>query len=121
MPVPPAPEPVARPEPEPEHVTQPWPEPELSAEPQRDEPEPLPAPEPGEEEAVDPRAEELRRRLDESRTLVEEREEFESGETTIDQVETAVATRDLPDPDERRRQVHEEGQAVIDRMKGDPA
>ena len=60
----------------------------------------------GEPEApTDPRAEELRARLDESRPVVEDREEFESAETTVDAVDA------VPDPDERRRSVHAEGRA----------
>src|SRR5919205_2367411 len=51
----------------------------------------------------DPRAAELRRKLAEARTMVEEREEFESAETPVDRAEPA------PDVDERRRRVHEEG------------
>ena len=35
----------------------------------------------------DPRAGELRERLEESRTVVDEREEFESAETPVDEVE----------------------------------
>jgi hypothetical protein len=64
-------------------------------------------------EPADSRAEELRQRLDESRAVVDEREEFEAAETTVDAVES------LPeDPDERRRAVHAEGRSVVDRMKG---
>lgn len=57
------------------------------------------------EETSDPRAEELKRRLDESRALVEEREEFESGETPIDAVE------------DRRRAVHERARESIDELR----
>jgi hypothetical protein len=64
-------------------------------------------------EPVDPRADELRRRLDESRTVVEDREEFEGAETTVDRAEPVPS-----DPDERRRQVHAEGQSAVDRMRG---
>jgi hypothetical protein len=68
----------------------------------------------GEPEApTDPRAEDLRARLDESRPVVEDREEFESAETTVDAVDA------VPDPDERRRAVHAEGRAAVDRMRGD--
>ncbi|HEY7708284.1 MAG TPA: hypothetical protein VH968_14060 [Gaiellaceae bacterium] len=67
-----------------------------------------PRPEP----VVDPRADALRERLDESRVVVEDREEFESAETTVDEVEA------VPDPDERRRAVHAEGRAAVDRMRG---
>ncbi len=65
---------------------------------------------------VDPRAEDLRRRLEESRPVVEEREEFEAAETTVDAAEA------LPeDPDARRRAVHAEGRATLDEMKGPTA
>lgn len=63
-------------------------------------------------EAADPRADELRSRLDESRPVVEDREEFEGAETTVDAVDA------IPDPDERRRSVHAEGRSVVDRMRG---
>jgi hypothetical protein len=62
--------------------------------------------------AEDPRAEELRRKLDESRTIVEEREEFEAAETPVDEV---------PEPaevDDRRKAVHERGRAAADEMRG---
>jgi hypothetical protein len=61
--------------------------------------------------AADPRADELRRKLDESKPLVEEREEFESGETTVDTVDSATL-------DEKRAALHERGQAVAREMKG---
>jgi hypothetical protein len=68
-----------------------------------------------EPEPVDPRAEELRRRLEESRPVVEEREEFEAAETTVDTVE------DVPeDPDARRRAVHAEGRSTVERMETPP-
>ena len=73
--------------------------------PVRAEPEPPP----------DPRARELRRRLDESRAVVDERERFESGETTVDQAEPAPA-----DPDARRRSVHEQARSVVDEMRREP-
>jgi hypothetical protein len=60
----------------------------------------------------DPRAEELRRKLEESRSIVEEREEFEAAETPVDQVEPAPE-----DPAQRRREVHEEGRATVERMR----
>jgi hypothetical protein len=62
--------------------------------------------------ASDPRAEELRRRLDESRGLVDAREEFESAETPVDQAEP-------PDVADRRRAVHERGRAAADEMRGE--
>ena len=60
----------------------------------------------------DPRAEELRARLDESRAVVDDREEFEGAETTVDAVDA------VPEPEERRRAVHAEGRAAVDRMRG---
>jgi hypothetical protein len=64
-------------------------------------------------EPVDPRAEELRRRLEESRPVVDDREEFEAAETTVDTVDSVPE-----DPEARRRAVHMEGRSVVDRMKG---
>jgi hypothetical protein len=78
---------------------------------------PLPAPEPAAEPPapqVDPRAEELRRKLEESRLLVNERDEFESGETTVDEAQTAQS------PDDRRRRVHEEARTQVERMRSTP-
>jgi hypothetical protein len=66
---------------------------------------PAPAP------AEDPRAAELRQKLDESRTLADERDEFESGETPVDQAEPAGV-------EDRRRAVHERGRAAADQMRG---
>jgi hypothetical protein len=62
----------------------------------------------------DPRAEELRRKLAEARTMVEEREEFESAETPVDRAEPA------PKVDERRKRVHEEGRRTAERMRRRP-
>jgi hypothetical protein len=64
--------------------------------------------------APDPRAEELRRKLDESRSMVQEREEFEGAELTVDRAEPAPE-----DPESRRRAVHEAGRATIEQMRGD--
>jgi hypothetical protein len=64
----------------------------------------------------DPRAAELRQRLDESRALVTEREEFESAETTVDRAAPGAA----PDVEDRRRSVHERGRAAAERMRGRP-
>jgi hypothetical protein len=61
---------------------------------------------------ADPRAEELRRKLEESRSIVEEREEFEGAEIPVDEVEPAPE-----DPEARRRAVHEEGRATAERMR----
>lgn len=57
-------------------------------------------------ELPDPRADELRRKLDESRELVGEQEDLSSGETPVD-------------ADERRREVHDRGRAAIDEMRGE--
>src|SRR2546423_4540460 len=59
----------------------------------------------------DARAEELRRKLAESRTIVEEREEFESAETPVDRAEPA------PEVDERRKRVHDEGRRTAECMR----
>jgi hypothetical protein len=58
----------------------------------------------------DPRAEELRRRLEESRSLAGEREEFEAAETPVDLAEA-------PRVEDRRSRVHEEGRDVVERMR----
>jgi hypothetical protein len=55
----------------------------------------------------DPRAEELKRKLEESRSLVEEREAFEEGETPVD----------AADPDDRRRSVHDRGRSALEDMQ----
>jgi hypothetical protein len=60
---------------------------------------------------ADPRADELRRKLDESKTLVDEREQFESGETTVDAVDPATVER-------KRTAAHERGQEAVREMKG---
>jgi hypothetical protein len=60
----------------------------------------------------DPRAEELRRKLDESRTIVEEREEFEAAEAPVDEVPEPAEVED------RRKAVHERGRAAADEMRG---
>jgi hypothetical protein len=62
---------------------------------------------------ADPRAEELRRKLDESRSLVDERDEFEGAELTVDRAEPAPE-----DPESRRRAVHEQGREAVERMRG---
>ena len=59
---------------------------------------------------TDPRADELRRKLEESRSIVQEREEFEVGETPVDQAEPV-------DPAQRRREVHEEARATVEQMR----
>jgi hypothetical protein len=61
--------------------------------------------------AADPRADELRRKLDDSKQLVEEREQFESGETSVDEVESATL-------EGKRAAVHERGHAAAREMRG---
>ncbi len=63
---------------------------------------------PAAEQEFDPAAE-LRRKLDESRAVVDEREEFEAGETPVDRAESI---------EDRRRRVHEAGRAALDDMQG---
>lgn len=59
-------------------------------------------------EVSDPRVEELRAKLEESKPLVTERDSFEEAETPVD----AAA-----DPESRRRDVHEAARARIDELK----
>ncbi len=66
---------------------------------------PLPSPEPSAEDA---RAEELKAKLAEARAAADDREQFEAGETPVDQ---AV------DPEARRRAVHEQARDTIDEMR----
>jgi hypothetical protein len=65
-----------------------------------------------EDDRSDPRAEELRRKLAESRALVDERESFEAAEPTVDQTEHAP-----DDPERRRREVHEAGREIAREMR----
>jgi hypothetical protein len=60
--------------------------------------------------AVDPRAGELRRKLDESKPLVDERDEFEAAETPVDETESVTV-------DEKRAAVHDRGRAALDDMR----
>ena len=62
--------------------------------------------------APDPRADELRRKLAESRSIVEERDEFEAAEVTVDLAEPVPV-----DPESRRRAVHDAGRATVERMR----
>jgi MYXO-CTERM domain-containing protein len=62
----------------------------------------------------DPRADELRRKLAESRSILDERDEFEAVEVTIDLAEPAPE-----DPESRRRAVHDAARATVERMRGD--
>jgi hypothetical protein len=76
---------------------------------------PAPAP-PAADEGPDPRAAELRAKLEESRVLVDERDEFEAAETTVD----AQAEPQSESPEERRRRVHEQGRSAAARMRRRP-
>jgi hypothetical protein len=75
--------------------------------------------------ASDPRADELRRKLDESKPLVEDREEIEAGETTVDQAEPAPRVRESEAGEAARREreprpadtVAEKRAAVHDRAR----
>jgi hypothetical protein len=60
-------------------------------------------------EELDPRAEELRAKLAESKAVVDERAAFEEGETPVDEA----------DPDARRRSVHEAARARLDELRGE--
>ena len=64
----------------------------------------------------DERALELRRRLEESRALVGEREDFEAGETTVDEAAPAPSVS----PEDRRRELHERARASLDEMRRTP-
>jgi hypothetical protein len=68
---------------------------------------PLGRPEPS---ADDTRAGELKAKLAEARAAADDREEFESGETPVDQA---------ADPEARRRAVHEQARTAIDEMRGE--
>lgn len=68
------------------------------------------APEAEPEPAEDPRAEELRRKLEESRTVAEEQhEEVASPETPVDEADASV--------EDRRAAVHERARAAADEMR----
>jgi hypothetical protein len=62
------------------------------------------------ETVADTRAAELKARLAQARDAVDDREEFEAGEVTVDQAEPL-------DPQARRAQVHEQGRAALDEMR----
>jgi hypothetical protein len=61
---------------------------------------------------ADARAAELKAKLQEARAVADDRDAFESGEVTVDQAEPL-------DPQARRAQVHEQGRAALDEMRGD--
>jgi acetyl-CoA carboxylase carboxyltransferase component len=58
----------------------------------------------------DSRAAELKARLEAARTAEDDRDTFESGEVTVDEA---------LDPQSRRAQVHEQGRAALDEMRGE--
>jgi MYXO-CTERM domain-containing protein len=60
----------------------------------------------------DPRADELRRKLADSRSIVEERDEFEAAEVTVDLAESPRL-----DPESRRRAVHDAARDTVERMR----
>jgi MYXO-CTERM domain-containing protein len=62
--------------------------------------------------SVDPRAEDLRRKLAESRAIVAERDEFEGAELTVDLAEPAPE-----DPESRRRAVHDGARDTVREMR----
>jgi hypothetical protein len=66
---------------------------------------PLPSPGPSAEDA---RAEELKAKLAQARAAADDREQFEAGETPVDQA---------ADPEARRRAVHEQARDTIDEMR----
>lgn len=55
-------------------------------------------------------ADALRAKLAEAKAAGDDRDQFEAGETPVDEA---------PDPDARRRAVHERGRAALDEMRGD--
>jgi hypothetical protein len=60
----------------------------------------------------EPHVEALKSKLAESRVVADDREEFESAETPIDQAETVPA-----EVGDRRRSVHERGRQVAEEMR----
>ena len=62
--------------------------------------------------APEPHVEALKSKLAESRVVVDDREEFESAETPVDQAESIP-----PDLGDRRASVHERGRQMADQMR----
>ena len=60
----------------------------------------------------DHRAEELRRKLAEARTIVGDRDEFEAAEVSVDRAEPVP-----DDPESRRRAVHDSARETVERMR----
>lgn len=71
---------------------------------------PAPVP-PSAPAVVDRRAEELRAKLAEARSAADDRDEFESGETPVDEAEPVAG------PEARRREVHDAGRSAVERMR----
>jgi hypothetical protein len=70
--------------------------------------------------AEDPRAEELRQRLEESRTVAEEQhEEAASAEVPVDAVVEPKPEPESGEVDDRRKAVHERARAAAEEMRGD--
>lgn len=69
-------------------------------------------PEPAPAAGPDPRADELRQKLAQARDIADERDEFESAETTVDQAEPP---KDLT---AKRQEIHEKGRAAAEEMRG---
>ncbi len=75
------------------------------------------APEAAPAAVEDPRAEELRRKLEESRTVVEEQhEQAAEPETPVDEAPDAPVDASV---DDRRAAVHERARAAADDMRGE--
>jgi hypothetical protein len=60
----------------------------------------------------EPHVEALKSKLAESRVVAEDREEFESAETPVDQAESVP-----PELGDRRRSVHEQGREMAEQMR----
>ena len=60
--------------------------------------------------ADDGRAAELKAKLAQARAAADDREQFEAGETPVDEA---------PDPEARRRAVHEQARDTIDEMRAE--
>jgi hypothetical protein len=71
-----------------------------------------PKPAPAEPSEPDAHAKELRAKLEESRAVVAEREEFEAAEVPVDQADETAA-----DVGDRRRAVHERGRRFAEEMR----
>jgi hypothetical protein len=64
-------------------------------------------------------AEALRAKLEESRTVADDRDDFESGETPVDRADPeAKTTSRESDPEARRRALHDQTRSRIDELSG---